>query len=67
MYHIQDIAVTALALYGWRIGMITSENLHELVRLKRSDREKFLRLIEDMNPVDILLSYKKFKEYPANI
>ena len=47
--------------------MITTENLHELIILKRSDREKFLRLIEDMNPVDILLSYKKFKEYPANI
>ncbi len=47
--------------------MITSENLHEFIRLKRSDREKFLKLLEDMNPVDILLSYKKFKEYPANI
>lgn len=50
--------------------MITSENLHELISLKKSDREKFLKLIEDMadlNPVDILLSYKKFKEYPANI
>jgi hypothetical protein len=47
--------------------MITTENLHELAILKRSDREKFLKLLEDMNPVDILLSYKKFKEYPANI
>jgi len=47
--------------------MITTENLYELVVLKRSDRKKFLRLIEDMNPVDILLCYKKFKEYPANI
>jgi hypothetical protein len=49
------------------MGMITSENLHELMSLKKSDREKFLKLLEDMNPVDILLSYKKFKEYPANI
>jgi hypothetical protein len=52
---------------GGGLGMITSENLHELIILKKSDREKFLRLLEDMNPVDILLSYKKFKEYPANI
>jgi hypothetical protein len=49
------------------LKMITSENMYELVSLKKSDREKFLRLLEDMNPVDILLSYKKFKEYPANI
>lgn len=47
--------------------MITTETLHELIILKKSDREKFLKLLEDMNPVDILLSYKKFKEYPANI
>ncbi len=47
--------------------MITSDNLHELVSLKTSDRKKFLKLLEDMNPVDVLLSYKKFKEYPANI
>ncbi len=65
MYHIQDIAVAAF-IRGV-IGMITTEKLHELVILKRSDREKFLKCLEDMNPVDILLSYKKFKEYPANI
>ncbi len=47
--------------------MITTENLHELMSLKKADREKFLKLLEGMNPVDILLSYKKFKEYPANI
>ncbi len=49
--------------------MITSENLHELIKLKRSDRDKFLKLIEDMavNSVDVLLMYKKFKEYPSNI
>jgi hypothetical protein len=52
---------------GGEPDMITSENLHELITLKKSDREKFLKLIEGMNPVDILLSYKKFKEYPANI
>ena len=52
---------------GGESGMITSENLYELMSLKKSDKERFLRLIEDMNPMDILLSYKKFKEYPANI
>jgi hypothetical protein len=54
---------------GGDMGMITSENLHELINLKKSDRKKFLRLIEEMalGSMDVLLSYKKFKEYPANI
>jgi|GEM_PF-4066311 len=49
--------------------MITSENLLELMSLKKSDREMFLKRIEGMakNSVDILLVYKKFKEYPANV
>ncbi|MDI6896927.1 hypothetical protein [Methanocella conradii] len=49
------------------IGMITAKDLNELISLKKSDREKFLKLIEEMASLDILLSYKKFKEYPANI
>jgi mRNA-degrading endonuclease RelE of RelBE toxin-antitoxin system len=49
--------------------MITSEVLKELMLLKKSDREKFLSRIEEMafDSMDILLNYKKFKEYPANI
>ncbi|HTY91667.1 MAG TPA: hypothetical protein VMC84_10870 [Methanocella sp.] len=48
---------------------ITSEVLHELVLLKKSDYEKFLQRIEELalGSMDILLTYKKFKEYPANI
>ena len=49
--------------------MLTSEKIHELVNLKRSDREKFLELLEDMalGTADILLTYRKFKEYPSNV
>lgn len=49
--------------------MITSEVLQELMLLKKSDREKFLKLVEEMaiSSMDVLLNYKKFKEYPANI
>lgn len=48
---------------------ITTEALQELMLLKKSDREKFLDRIEEMalSSMDILLNYKKFKEYPANI
>lgn len=52
----------------WR--MITTENLHDLIKLKLTDREAFYKLLEEMadsNPVDILLSFKKFKEYAANV
>lgn len=49
------------------ISMIKAKDLNELISLKKSDREKFLKLIEEMASLDILLSYKKFKEYPANI
>ncbi len=51
-------------------SMITTENLHELMKLKLTDRDAFYKLLEEMsdhNPVDILLSYKKFKEYAANV
>jgi hypothetical protein len=51
-------------------SMITTENLHELMKLKLADRDAFYKLLEEMsdhNPVDILLSYKKFKEYAANV
>jgi hypothetical protein len=49
------------------IAMITAKDLNELISLKKSDRDRFMRLIEEMASLDILLSYKKFKEYPANI
>lgn len=51
------------------MSMITSENLYELINLKKSDRDAFLKRIEAMalGSVDVLLSYKKFKEYPANV
>lgn len=50
--------------------MITAEELHELIKLKKSDKEAFYNALEEMaslNPVDILLNYKKFKEYPSNV
>ena len=51
------------------MGMITSENFHELIKLKKSDRDTFIRLIEEMtlSSMDVLLKYKKFKEYPSNV
>ena len=55
---------------GMKWNTITTENLHELIKLKLADREAFYKLLEEMsdhNPVDILLSNKKFKEYAANV
>jgi len=51
------------------MSKITTEILHELMLLKKSDYEKFLVKVEEMalGSMDILLTYKKFKEYPANI
>jgi len=51
------------------MSKITTELLHELMLLKKTDYEKFLAKVEEMalGSVDILLTYKKFKEYPANI
>jgi len=46
--------------------MITTQDLHELMKLKIADREKFVKSLEGMTR-DVLLKYKKFKEYPANI
>lgn len=45
---------------------LTTKALRELGALKMSDHDRFLDLVEEM-AVDILLNYKKFKEYPANI
>lgn len=66
------LKILALLLQHYDRGdnsMITSDNLHELIKLKISDRDRFLQLIEAMalNSVDVLLTYKKFKEYPANV
>ncbi|WP_230743181.1 hypothetical protein [Methanooceanicella nereidis] len=50
--------------------MITSEDIHRLMKLKATDKEAFYKLLNEMahsKPVDILLSYKKFKEYSANV
>jgi DNA invertase Pin-like site-specific DNA recombinase len=49
--------------------MLTSEKIHELIALKRSDREKFLELLEDLarGKADVLLTYRRFKEYPSNV
>ncbi len=51
------------------MSKITSDVLHELVLLKKSDYEKFLERLEELaiDSMDVLLNYKKFKEYPANI
>ena len=49
---------------------ITTDNLHELIKLKIMDREAFYKILDEMSehsPVDILLSNKKFKEYAANV
>jgi hypothetical protein len=45
--------------------MITTQDLHELMKLKIADREKFVKSLAKSK--DVLLNYKKFKEYPANI
>ncbi len=51
------------------MSKITTEALRELALLKKTDKESFLKQVEEMaiGSVDILLTYKKFKEYPANI
>ncbi|BAI60196.1 hypothetical protein MCP_0124 [Methanocella paludicola SANAE] len=54
---------------GGMMSVITAEVLQELMSLKKSDREKFLDRLEELalSSMDVLLNYKKFKEYPANI
>ncbi len=50
--------------------MLTTEDIHKLVRLKEKDKEAFYRLLADMRrayPLDTLLNYKKFKEYAPNV
>lgn len=51
-------------------NMITSEDIQKLMRLKITDRDAFYQLLDELSrsyPLDILLNYKKFKEYSANV
>jgi hypothetical protein len=51
-------------------SMITAEDIQKLMKLKAKDREAFYKLLDEMarsKPVDILLRYKKFKEYAPNV
>ena len=50
--------------------MITAKNVKELIRLKEKDRKAFYKLLEEMHkasPLDVLLTFKKFKEYAPNV
>jgi hypothetical protein len=50
--------------------MITTEDIQRLMKLKEKDREAFYRRLDEMrqtNPFDILLSFKKFKDYAPNV
>lgn len=50
--------------------MLTTEKLQELMKLKMVDKEAFYRKLEEMaraNPLDVLLNYKKFKDYGPNV
>ena len=52
------------------LTMLTTEDIQKLIRLKARDREAFYRLLEEMrlaHPLDLLLSYTKFKEYAPNV
>ena len=57
------------AMWVETMSKITSATIQELVLLKKSDYEKFLERLEELaaGSIDVLLTYKKFKEYPANI
>lgn len=49
---------------------ITAEDIERLVLLKAVDKEMFYKLLEELKnvpPFDMLLSYKKFKEYAPNV
>ncbi len=57
-------------IYCRGLSMLTTEEIQRLVKLKEKDKEAFYRLLEDIRqayPLDILLSYKKFKEYAPNV
>ena len=50
--------------------MLTKEDIHRLVKLKAKDKEAFYRLLDELrsaHPLDILLSYARFKEYEPNV
>ncbi|HMK46057.1 MAG TPA: hypothetical protein VK436_05480 [Methanocella sp.] len=52
------------------LAVLTSEEIKKLVRLKAMDKDAFNRVLDEMRqgrPVDLLLSYRKFKEYAPNV
>ncbi|HUL61525.1 MAG TPA: hypothetical protein VLT35_00565 [Methanocella sp.] len=50
--------------------MITTEDIQRLIKLKAKDKEAFYRLLDELrsaHPLDLLLSYARFKEYEPNV
>lgn len=48
--------------------MLTTEKMQELMKLKVVDKEAFYRKLDELaRAKDVLLTYKKFKEYGPNV
>lgn len=70
LVHLKDRDKKAIHKLIQGKATLSAEDIQRLVMLKAVDKEMFYRLLDELRhapPFDVLLSYKKFKEYAPNV